>query len=194
MQIITHRKNTIADLLSTPTEFGVEVDIRSSGKELIIHHDPFCVGESLHEWLSCYKHKTLILNVKEEGLETAVLKLIDRFGIQSYFFLDQSFPFIVKSIRNGIRQCAIRLSEYESIESVLKMRGQVDWVWLDCFTGAPPPSNLVTLSQENGFRVCLVSPELQGYDKSLIESFKFQYRTENIQLDAVCTKFPDLWQ
>jgi hypothetical protein len=194
MQIITHRKNTIADLLSTRTEFGVEVDIRSSGKELIVNHDPFCGGESFHEWLSYYKHKTLILNVKEEGLETAVLELIDLFGIQSYFFLDQSFPFIVKSISKGIRQCAIRLSEYESIESVLKMRGQVDWVWLDCFTGAPPPSELVSLSQKNGFRVCLVSPELQGYDKSFIDSFKLQYRAENIQLDAVCTKFPDLWQ
>jgi hypothetical protein len=194
MQIIAHRKNTITELLSTSTDFGVEIDIRSSGKDLIIHHDPFCEGESLKAWLSCYNHKTLILNVKEEGLEEDVLALIQRFGIQSYFFLDQSFPFIVKSIRNGIRQCAVRLSEYESIESVLSLRGLIEWVWLDCFSGQPPSSELIKTSQEAGFKVCLVSPELQGYEKSVIEIFKYEYWGKNIRPNAVCTKFPNLWQ
>ena len=69
MQIIAHRKNTIAELCETPSHFGVEVDIRSWCDGLTIHHDPFVQGEDFKEWLKHYQHQTLILNVKEEGLE-----------------------------------------------------------------------------------------------------------------------------
>ena len=46
----------------------VQVDIRSKGSQLIIHHDPFSDGEDFEEWINHYKHDTLILNVKEEVL------------------------------------------------------------------------------------------------------------------------------
>ena len=36
MHRIMHRVNTIEQLLNTPVDLGVEVDIRSQGKELII--------------------------------------------------------------------------------------------------------------------------------------------------------------
>ena len=45
MHKILHRVNTIALLEKTPSNFGVEVDIRSYGGNLIIHHDPFKQGE-----------------------------------------------------------------------------------------------------------------------------------------------------
>ena len=45
MQIISHRINTSSLLKKTPKSFGVEVDIRSNGDKLIIHHDPFEKGE-----------------------------------------------------------------------------------------------------------------------------------------------------
>ena len=41
MIIVQHRRNTINLLKETPVKFGVEVDIRSYGDKLIIHHDPF---------------------------------------------------------------------------------------------------------------------------------------------------------
>ena len=47
MKLISHRRNTIQDLNVTPKKYGVEVDIRSCGEQLIIHHDPFVAGESL---------------------------------------------------------------------------------------------------------------------------------------------------
>ena len=66
MNIIAHRRNTIKELSQTPSKMGVEVDIRSLGNKLIIHHDPFVPGEDFEQWLDSYKHGTLILNVKEE--------------------------------------------------------------------------------------------------------------------------------
>ena len=68
MKIIAHRINKIEQLQALPNEYGAEV--RSKGSQLIIHHDPFSDGEDFEEWINHYKHDTLILNVKEEGLES----------------------------------------------------------------------------------------------------------------------------
>ena len=81
MQIISHRINTSTLLKKTPKFFGIEVDIRSNENKLIIHHDPFEKGEDFEEWLKCFNHKTLILNVKEEGLEERLLILMDKYMI-----------------------------------------------------------------------------------------------------------------
>ena len=68
MKIIAHRINKSEQLKALPNEYGAEVDIRSKGNQLIIHHDPFSDGEDFEEWINHYKHDTLILNVKEEVL------------------------------------------------------------------------------------------------------------------------------
>ena len=94
MHFIAHRVNTIKDLLNTPVEYGVEVDLRDFGKKLILQHDPFKDGESFEEYLKNYNHGTMILNIKSEGIETKVLKLLRQYNVKSYFFLDCSFPMI----------------------------------------------------------------------------------------------------
>ena len=45
MHFIAHRVNTIKDLLNTPVEYGVEVDLRDFGEKLVLQHDPFKDGE-----------------------------------------------------------------------------------------------------------------------------------------------------
>ena len=92
MLIIKHRQNCSSDLSSLDTSYGAEIDIRSDGAKLYIHHDPFKEGESLSTWLSSYRHGKLILNVKEEGLESSIIALLQTYDITDYFFLDQSFP------------------------------------------------------------------------------------------------------
>ncbi|WP_216073237.1 hypothetical protein, partial [Acinetobacter nosocomialis] len=74
------------------------------------HHDPFVAGERFDDWLRGYRHGTLILNVKEEGLEDALLARMQAAGISDFFFLDQSFPFLVRTSRRGERRCAVRVS------------------------------------------------------------------------------------
>ena len=101
MHTILHRINTTALLEKTPSNFGVEIDIRSNGKSLILHHDPFEQGELFEDWIRSYHHGTLILNVKEEGLESSVLKLMNQYKINDFFFLDQSFPFLWKTAVMG---------------------------------------------------------------------------------------------
>ncbi len=195
MKLISHRRNTLVQLNETPLKYGVEVDIRSHGDRLMIHHDPFVDGESFEAWLAAYRHGTLILNVKEEGLESRLIDLMQRAGIEDYFFLDQSFPFLVKYSRLGVHRCAVRVSEFESIQTALTLAGKVDWVWVDCFTQFPLGHDETRKLQEAGFKLCLVSPELQGRDaETEIAQLVQMLNERNIRAEAVCTKRPDLWE
>lgn len=195
MNIIAHRRNKLNELQTTPTRYGVEVDIRSYGDRLVIHHDPFVDGESFEAWLAAYQHGTLILNVKEEGLEARLIALMQRFGIEDFFFLDQSFPFLIKYSRLGEHRCAVRVSEFESIQTALTLAGKVDWVWVDCFTHFPLSHDDAKALQGAGFKLCLVSPELQGRDAELeIAQLAQLLQERDICADAVCTKRPDLWE
>ena len=194
-RLVAHRRNTIEELLDTPRALGVEVDIRSQGSELAIYHDPFVRGVRFTEWFAAYNHGLLILNVKEEGLEDALLKLMRARGKQDFFFLDQSFPFLIKTAKSGERRCAVRLSEFETVDTALSLAGMIDWVWVDCFTRFPLTTESAQALQQAGFRLCVVSPELHGRrDPAEIAAMRAQIRRLGIVADAVCTKSPELWR
>ena len=95
MEIIKHRCNTIEELVSTPNDCGVEIDVRSFERKLILQHEPYLNGVNLEDWIQEYNHKTLIINIKEEGIEKNVLEVIQDYKIKSFFFLGQSFPFLI---------------------------------------------------------------------------------------------------
>ena len=149
----------------------------------------------LATWLDSYQHKTLILNVKEEGLESELIKLMNSKGIDDYFFLDQSFPFIVKSFKSHEKRCAVRVSEFESIETAISVSGKINWIWIDCFSHFPLNKNHALRLKDAGFKLCLVSPELHEVKADeVIKQFIATIKENAINPDAVCTKRLDLWE
>ncbi len=195
MMIVSHRRNTAEQLRDTAHDLGVEVDIRSVGERLIIHHDAFVDGEDFETWLTAYCHRLLILNVKEEGLEDRLIALMHAHGIEDYFFLDQSFPFLIRTARRGESRCAVRVSEFESIDTAMTLAGKVRWIWVDCFTRFPLDGAQAAQLQAAGFKLCLVSPELQGRDAAVeIPALRALLQREGIRADAVCSKEPALWR
>jgi hypothetical protein len=189
MQFIAHRRNTTLELSQTPAEYGVEIDLRSIGTRLVVQHDPYVDGEDFETWLRGYDHGTLILNVKEEGLEARLLALMTGHRVDEFFFLDQSFPFLIKTAKGGERRCAVRVSEYESLRTVWSLQGLIDWVWIDCFSRFPLERDELEALHQAGFRTCLVSPELQGRrDEREIRSLAQQFAAWSLAPTAVCTK------
>jgi len=143
----------------TPKKCGVEIDIRPYGKNLVLNHEPFSDGERLSDFLQEYNHSLLILNVKSEGIELEILKLMEKHGIENYFFLDVTFPYMVKYMNNGVNQFAVRFSEYESINTCLNLIDKVTWVFIDNFTRLPIENNSIKFLSAF-FKICVVSPEL----------------------------------
>ncbi|MDI6761070.1 MAG: hypothetical protein QMD05_09610 [Candidatus Brocadiaceae bacterium] len=190
MILVAHRINDIKGLRNVPKSLGVEVDIRDFKGRLILQHEPFKDGVEFAEFLHHYDHRFVILNVKTEGIESEVLKLVQGHKIEDYFFLDLTFPSIVKLIRRGVSKIAVRFSEFEPIESCLALKGRVDWVWVDCFNDIPLTAQTYRKLKEH-FRLCLVSPELQGHPVERVLEFKERLR--KMPIDAVCSDRTDLW-
>lgn len=188
MEFIAHRINTVAALESLPKEYGVEIDLRDAlDGTVYIAHDPFIPGEDFETYLKQYQHGTMILNIKSERIEFKLLELIKKYGIKNYFFLDSSFPMIHTLAKSGERKVALRYSEFEGLDTLKIMQGLVEWVWVDCFTKLPIDRELFLQLKKMDYKLCLVSPELQGRDED-IENYKTYLASQEIVFDAICTK------
>ena len=194
MQIIVHRKHNPDELCLIPERYGIEIDVRSNlAGELYLEHDPFKVGPTLVSWLNQYNHGTIILNMKEEGLEQRTIQILNRYNVANFFFLDLSFPFLIKTIT----QCgnvAVRVSEYESLQTALNLAGKAKWVWLDHFSKFPVTEQEFNKLKRAGYKICFVSPELQKFDENAVRDIIRFLKSSNIALDAVCTKLPQIWE
>ena len=192
-EIIIHRVNTIKGLKQVQPQFGTEIDIRAWGSELILNHEPFLSGEKLEDYIDEYQHGTLILNIKEAGIEDEVLRLVRlRPQIKSYFLLDIEFPYLYRASRQGERSIAIRFSEDESIELAKKYTEKIDWVWIDTNTQLPFDKSSVPIL--NMFKKCLACPE--GWVRtSNIGNYKKLMYSLDFKIDAVMTsnKYIELW-
>jgi hypothetical protein len=197
MQWIQHRANRIEALSSLHPSWGCEIDLRSSVREpgaIHLSHDPWSEGPSFSDWLTEHRRLGLsgpvILNTKEDGLESRALELVRRFEVPDFFFLDTTVPTLVRwCLREKLDCFAVRVSRHEPIESVAAFRGRARWAWLDCFDGEPLPVELLPTLREH-FKLCLVSPELQGFP---LASHQARFLELARGCDAICTKEPPRW-
>jgi hypothetical protein len=190
MQVVRHRVNTIEQLQDTPSHYGIEFDVREGPNGIVVTHDPWTSSVDFRTFLEHCHHAFYIVNVKCEGIEPAILEILRSFQIENFFLLDCSFPMIVKLGRLGERRVAVRLSEYESIETVFALANVVQWVWVDVFHRIPVTPEDCQRLRALGFRLCFVSPELQGRPQDIAE-YK---ECIGHWMDMVCTKVPTAWQ
>jgi len=184
MEIIIHRVNKIKDLINTSINFGVEIDIRTNRSKLILSHDPFLKGDKLEDYLENYKHKTLVLNLKEAGIEENVLDLIKKNSVKSYFLLDVEMPYIYLAAKKGQKNIAVRFSEYEDISLTKHFTNKLKWVWIDTATKLPiNKDNIRILSK---FKSCLVCPERWGR-KQDINKYKKKLTKLKFKPSAIMT-------
>ncbi|MGH2538759.1 MAG: hypothetical protein ACRDHL_15325 [Candidatus Promineifilaceae bacterium] len=190
MLLIEHRVNTVEKLLSVPAERGVEVDVRELGGELRLAHDPYECGQRLEDLLRAYHHALIIFNVKCDGLEERILALAAEHEIEQFFFLDLAPATLIRLAQAGLRQAAVRFSEFEPVEAALELAGRVEWVWVDCFSRRPLDRADYQRLRPH-FKLCLVSPELQGLPRAELAGWR--RALAGMPIDAVCSDLCDEW-
>ena len=174
--------------MQTPGEYGVELDVRDDlNGRIYMEHDPFCDGEDFEEYLKQYHCGTMIINVKSERIELKILELLRQYQIENYFFLDSSFPMIKLLSDRGEKKIALRFSEFEGMDTLRNMQGKVQWVWADCFTRFPLDRSQAEEIRGMGYKMCFVSPELQGQEEK-IEEYAGIIKDNQIVFDAICCK------
>ena len=84
---------------------------------------------------------------------------------------------------------AIRVSDFENINTALNMKNKVKWIWLDCFKNYTfSIKNLKDLKKYN-FKLCLVSPDLHGRNlKEKDKQFFKKLKKNKIIPDMICIK------
>lgn len=171
MRILAHRglwhtKNEQNTLLSFEKSlkagFGIETDLRDTGGGGVkLCHDAFITdAPSLDEFFVLCKtypqNYPLALNVKADGLQNAVKKLIEKYQIQNYFFFDMSVPDALYYLKMGLKVFT-RQSEYEKEPSFYS---EACGVWLDEFLGHWIDEKTILKHLENKKQVAIVSPDL----------------------------------
>lgn len=190
--LIVHRVNSIEILNSIDTALGCEIDIRTDGSKLILNHDPFKKGDNLVDYLDEYRHGTLVLNIKETGIESIVLEEIQKRNIKSYFLLDIEMPYLIKALIKNEKNLAIRFSEYEPIENAVIFKNKFNWIWVDSISEVPiDDENFQTL---NKFNVCVVCPSLwkRSEDINKEKDKLIKYKFDNLKV-ITKYKYIDSW-
>lgn len=201
MQIIVHRTNTIEGLETVPHNYGVEIDVRGYGDQMLLTHDPISEPEkltNLDDYLSHFKHAFVIFNTKEAGYEERIIALAQKYGIENYFLLDVEFPYLYRATRKDkFRKIAVRYSEAEPIEAVEAQMTAgsplLDWVWIDTNTRLPLDANIV--QRLKPFKTCLVCPERWGRPED-IQVYAEKMKSLNFTPDAIMTaaKYATTWE
>jgi hypothetical protein len=194
MKIYSHRVNSVSALAEIDPKYGVEIDLRTNNGNLILAHDPFTEGDLFSDWLKFWRGQSLILNVKEDALENSILQYLNEHGVSDFFFLDQSYPSIRRTINSGLKKVATRVSDYEDLQTALNSGS--DWVWLDSFSGKWDYLNeAVSVLAKNGQKTCLVSPELQrAHSSAELELLQEMILEKRLAITSVCTKLPEIWE
>ncbi len=94
------------------------------------------------------------------------------------------YPYLIKAATSQESSIAVRFSHYESIDTVNKFVGTIDWVWIDTVETLP-------ISKEDWpvldkFKKCLVCPERWGREYDIV-NYKNILRDMDYSIDAVMT-------
>lgn len=201
MKILCHRgywkkeqeKNTLEAIRrALECGFGFESDIRDYNGQLVISHNIADQTAPLAEEVFCMLAEyggsnCFAINIKADGLDSALMELLKRYHISNYFAFDMSAPQMYAYKETGIT-CFTRQSEWES-QPVLYQSSA--GVWVDAFEeDGWITKALLTTYLQDGKKICLVSPELHGRDA---QEFWGRIRSyglldENMML---CTDMPD---
>ncbi len=170
--------------------FGIETDIRDHNQEIVISHDMATnVSLPLKELFSLHSLKkynqVIALNIKADGLQKHLMKLIDKYNITKYFVFDMSIPDMLKYQKSKIKFYT-RMSEYEPSPNMLD---KANGLWIDEFNKNWIDKNIIeSIKLKN---ICFVSPEIHRKPfKSRWKDFKnYEKLLKNKNL-MLCTDHP----
>jgi hypothetical protein len=174
--------------------FGTETDLRDYNGELVVSHDianESCI--TLDNFFSIYnahgKGLPLALNIKSDGLQIKLKKLLTKHRIKNYFIFDTSVPDGLHYLMHNVNYFT-RQSEYEKHPPLYD---DSTGVWLDEFKWHWVGLEEIRRHVDNNKRVCIVSPELH---KRTFEKEWSHYKEIEQQLNIsnlmICTDYPEI--
>jgi len=202
MIILSHRgywkespeKNTrLAFERSFSLRFGTETDLRDRDGKLVISHD-MADAEAMpaEAFFDIYKrhggHLPLALNIKADGLQGELKRLLTHYGIDNYFVFDMAVPDGLLYARQQFNTYT-RHSEYEPTPAYYDL---AQGVWLDEFNGHWLTDEVIEQHLARGKSLCIVSPDLHKRDhREAWQHYKHLEKSIGRDRIMICTDFPE---
>lgn len=202
MKIIAHRgfwnkeeeKNTLyAFEKAFQYGYGVETDLRDYREKLVISHNiakEDCVDvETFFRLYHKYNSKAVLaLNVKADGIQFLLEPLLKKYDIVNYFLFDMSIP---ESVVYADRKLCF-YTRHSDIEGECVLYDKAAGVWLDTFYDENWLTEKIVMQHLlQNTKVCIVSPELHGYDYMKVWKMMRETGLYKNELVALCTDVPD---
>ena len=187
-------QNTLAAFqTSFKKGFGCEIDIRPQNGQLVISHDvPNQPCLTLEEVFQTYQQLQcslpIAINIKADGLQLLLKKLIDKYSITNYFAFDMSVADTLGYRKHQLKFFT-RQSEYEAVPPLYE---DTEGVWLDCFESDWWKPEDVQPHLQQGKFVALVSPELHQREYHVAwETWRNLEQEFNTGKLMLCTDYPE---
>lgn len=202
MKMIAHRgywktaeeKNSIGALYrALDAGYGFETDLRDYCGRLVISHniaDESCTSaEKIFEY---YHNREcavqLALNVKADGIQDLLEKLLEKYSITNYFLFDMSVPEQVVNKNRGITF----YTRHSDIEESCVLYEHAAGVWLDSFYDDEwLTEDVIHRHIDAGKPVCIVSPELHQKPQGRVWKMLKDCCLHKSELVSLCTDIPD---
>lgn len=189
VKYIAHRQNKLTALDRLKNSFfGLELDIRSSSKNIVLDHDPFKKGLDFFKNLNLLKKFFLLIDVKSSGISIKICNILKRKNIK-FLLLNLSHPELIEMINRGFaKNLFLRFSLYEKLDLSKKKLNQIKWVWVDFFESYKISSKEYSYLKKYKKKICLTSPDLVGLKEDSIRKYIKYLNNNKIKVDMVCVK------
>ena len=189
VKYIAHRQNKLTALDRLKNSFfGLELDIRSSSKNIVLDHDPFKKGLDFFQNLNLLKKFFLLIDVKSSGISIKICNILKRKNIK-FLLLNLSHPELIEMINRGFaKNLFLRFSLYEKLDLSKKKLNQIKWVWVDFFESYKISSKEYSYLKKYKKKICLTSPDLVGLKEDSIRKYIKYLNNNKIKVDMVCVK------
>jgi len=189
VKYIAHRQNKLTALDRLKNSFfGLELDIRSSSKNIVLDHDPFKKGLDFFKNLNLLKKFFLLIDVKSSGISIKICNILKRKNIK-FLLLNLSHPELIEMINRGFaKNIFLRFSLYEKLDLSKKKLNQIKWVWVDFFESYKISSKEYSYLKKYKKKICLTSPDLVGLKEDSIRKYIKYLNNNKIKVDMVCVK------
>ena len=187
---IAHRQNAKKNLLRIKKDglHGIEIDLRTDSKKIIITHDPFTKGLDFIKNIKLFKKYFLLIDIKSTGISRTISKILIKNKIK-FLFLNLVPHEFIEMIKLGFsKYLFLRFSSYEGFNLNNKILKKVNWVWFDFFNNQSIKKKEYKYIKKYKKKICITSPDLLG--KSSVTVLKLiNYLNKNrIKVDMVCVK------
>ncbi len=181
--------------------FGIELDLRDFDSQIVISHDLPCANAiKLKQLFGLYNdffdlansaiNPPLALNIKADGLQILLQKLLEKYRIKNYFCFDMSVPDMRYFAKSGLKF----FTRQSEIEPNPALYDKANGVWCDEFYFHWISKRTILGHLAQNKQVAIVSPELHKREyKSVWREYRAILESNALQNNPnifLCTDFP----